>query len=303
MGLLDRAIKRGISNAVGSAVEQGVRKAVAPRVEQAAASAVNSAAAQINNAVGTQQTAAPQTQAPAQSTMNQAEINQAANTLGSFFGSFQGAATNFANEAAKNMKICPACGEPASADQAFCPSCGAKLPEKTVAEGAVCTACGKQNTVGTKFCSGCGAKLPAAVEEEQAAEARNNTVMAEWDRLLPQYPKWAFGGNSMELDDQQADGYIRFNVNFNRDYNASGEVERYRQLLAQHGFHPAGQYADICHLYNRINGVCYHVDTEHCFDGGQDNVDIYFNIGEPNGGYDYVKPEPKKSTSIFDLFK
>lgn len=34
----------------------------------------------------------------------------------------------------KGLVKCPACGEAVSADQAFCPKCGAKLPEKPVEE-------------------------------------------------------------------------------------------------------------------------------------------------------------------------
>ena len=31
--------------------------------------------------------------------------------------------------------------------------------------------------------------------------------------------------------------------------------------------------------------------------------EIWFNIQEPSGGFDYVKPEPKKGFSFGDLFK
>ncbi|MBQ5960519.1 MAG: zinc-ribbon domain-containing protein [Firmicutes bacterium] len=34
----------------------------------------------------------------------------------------------------KGLVKCPVCGEAVSADQAFCPKCGAKLPEKAVEE-------------------------------------------------------------------------------------------------------------------------------------------------------------------------
>ena len=296
MGFLDRAIKRAVSNAVGDAVEQGVKKAVEPKIEQAAANAVNRTAQSINQPAGQpQQTVQPQ------STVNQAEVQQAANTLGGLFGGLTGAATDFANQAAKNMKICPSCGEGAGKDVKFCPKCGAKLPEETVAQGAVCPSCGKQNSVGTKFCQDCGTKLPSAVAEEQAVQSKKDATLNRWDTVLPEYPKWNGGGNEIGLE--QEDGYTRFYVTFNRGYNAENEVRQYRDILRQNGFHPAGQYMDVCHFYNKINGVCYHVDTEHCFDGGQDHVEIYFNIDEPTGGYDYVKPEPKKNSSIFDLFK
>ena len=306
MGLLDRAIRRGVSNAVSGAVEQGVRRAVEPKIEQAAAGAVNSAAGQINKSVGTQQqqqTVQPQSTAynQTQSTVNQAEVQQAANTLGGLFGGLQGAATNFANEAAKNMKICPSCGEGAAADKKFCPSCGAQLPEQTLAQGAVCSSCGKQNDVGTTFCGGCGAKLPAAIAEEQAAQEKDAAAMAQWDQVLSAYPKWNCGGKDYVIEQQ--DWAIKFAVQMSDSACAQNAVKQYCTVLTQNGFRTAGQYQDPCHLYKKVNGVCYHVDTEHCFDGNSDCPSLYFNNEEPTGGFDYVKPEPKKSSSIFDIFK
>ena len=66
----------------------------------------------------------------------------------------------YATEAAKNMKVCPNCNKPTTADKKFCHECGTQLPEQTVAQGAVCPNCGKQNAIGTKFCQDCGTKLP-----------------------------------------------------------------------------------------------------------------------------------------------
>lgn len=297
MGFLDRAIKRGISNAVGSAVEQSVKKVVAPKVEQVAANAVNSAASKFNQATGTQQPA----QAQAQSTVNQAELNQAANTLGGLFGGFTQAATSFANEAAKNMKICPSCNQAAGAGEKFCQACGTKLPEETVAQGALCPSCGNQNSIGTKFCSGCGTKLPGAIAEEQAAQARDAAVMQEWSERLSAYPRWNGGGSDCNIE--QYDGYIMFAAKLQNAYAAQNAVNQYRELLKQNGFRSAGEYPCVEHLYKMANGVCFHCDTEHCFDGDSDHPTLYFDISEPSGGFNYVKPQPKKATSIMDLFK
>ncbi|MCL1848147.1 MAG: zinc ribbon domain-containing protein [Clostridiales bacterium] len=107
MGILDRAISRGIARAVDRTITNAIDKTVTDNV------------------------------APA---MNQA-------------------AQNLAKEAAKALKICPACGEAASADKQYCAKCGAALPAATVAQAAVCASCGKQNDVGARFCSSCGAKL------------------------------------------------------------------------------------------------------------------------------------------------
>ena len=80
-------------------------------------------------------------------------------------------------------------------------------------------------------------------------------------------------------------------------------MEQYRQILLANGFRQAGQYPSVQQLFKRIDGVVYNVDTEHCFDGDADTACIGFCIREPYGGFDYVKPEPKKKTSFMDLFK
>ncbi|MDR1464293.1 MAG: zinc ribbon domain-containing protein [Oscillospiraceae bacterium] len=277
MGLLDRAIKNGINRAVGNAVAGAVEKAVAPKVEQAAEQAVQQVIPP------TQPTAQQPAPDPA---ITQQQAQQAGAALGGLFGGLNA----FASEAAKNMKICPACGEAAGAQTKFCPKCGGAMPEQTVAQGAACPSCGKQNDIGTKFCADCGAKLPAAVAEEQAAQAKSANAMAEWDRLLPQYPKWQFGGYDYRLerlDDYNGAPYYQFAANG----VGRAELEQYRQFALSSGFRPAGQYPDQYQLFKRVDGVVYNIDLEHAFDS--DGMSLYFTTREPNGGFDYVKPEPK----------
>jgi len=207
----------------------------------------------------------------------------------------------YATEAAKNMKVCPNCNKPTTADKKFCPECGTQLPEQTVAQGAVCPSCGKQNAIGTKFCQDCGTKLPAAIAEEQAQADRNAAVMAEWDAKLPQYPKWTCGGTKMYIDDY--DTHYIFGTDFNGNAAAAQRaVSEYRQVLLANGFCQAGEYPCIEHLYKRVDGIVYHADTEHCFDGDSDCPSIGFDKSEPRGGFDYVKPEPKKKTSFLGMF-
>jgi hypothetical protein len=295
MGLLDRAIKKGISRAVSNAVE----KAVAPKVEQVAEQAIQRVVppAQTPEQPAQQsQQPAQQSQQPAQqSAVTQQQAQQAGAVLGGLFGGLN----SFANEAAKNMKICPACGEAAGAQVKFCPKCGSALPEQTVAQGAVCTSCGKQNSVGTKFCADCGTKLPAAAQEEQAAQARNANAMAQWDSLLPQYPKWQFGGQDYRierLDDYEGAPYYQFvaqGVN-------QAQLEQYRQLALASGFRPAGQYPDQYQLFKRVDGVVYNIDLEHAFDGG--GLSLYFTAREPGGGFDYVKPQNDQKPKSGGLF-
>ena len=282
MGFLERAIRRGVSEGIGKAVGQAITKAVEPTATELA----NKAAQHFDNAA--QQNSRPKA--------------QIASGLEGAFASLERAAQGYATEMSKNIKVCPNCNQPSDKEKLFCPSCGTKLPETTVSEGTVCTECNKQNPVGAKFCDACGAKLPAAIAEEQAQADRNAAVIAEWDSKLPQYPKWDCGGKNYCIEDM--DGYIRFSADFEGNrFAAEQAVEQYRRLLVQNGFIQAGQYPNIAHLYKRVNGVCYHADTEHCFEGDPDCPNIYFNIDEPTGGYDYVKPEPKKQVGLKDLFK
>lgn len=282
MGFLERAIRRGVSEGIGKAVGQAITKAVEPTATELA----NKAAQHFDNA--TQQNSRPKA--------------QIASGLEGAFANLERAAQGYATEMSKNIKVCPNCNQPSDKEKLFCPSCGTKLPETTVSEGAVCTECNKQNPVGAKFCDACGAKLPAAIAEEQAQADRNAAVIAEWDTKLPQYPKWNCGGKNYCIEDM--DGYIRFSADFEGNrFAAEQAVAQYRKALVQNGFIQAGQYPNIAHLYKRVNGVCYHADTEHCFEGDPDCPNIYFNIDEPTGGYDYVKPEPKKQVGLKDLFK
>ncbi|MBQ3193701.1 MAG: hypothetical protein IJB59_09065, partial [Oscillospiraceae bacterium] len=54
----------------------------------------------------------------------------------------------------------------------------------------------------------------------------------------------------------------------------SDAVEQYCQLLLEGGFREAGENPTIEHLYKMIDGVCYHADTEHCFEGDNDTATI-----------------------------
>ncbi len=282
MGFLERAIRRGVSDAVGKAVGNADRGAIEP----AATKLVNQATDAIDQAQSAQQQQA-----------------QPSSGLEGAMSKFESRLQGFATEAAKNTKVCPNCGKPNGADKKFCADCGTQLPEQTLAQGAVCTACGTQNNIGTKFCQNCGTKLPATVAEEQAQADSNAAVMAEWDEKLPQYPKWTCGGDKFYINDYDENGYGFEAVFKNNPQAAHRAVEQYRQILLAGGFRQAGQYPSIEQLFKRIDGVVYNVDTEHCFEGDPDRACIGFCIREPYGGFDYVKPEPKKKTSFMDLFK
>ena len=274
MGFLERAIRRGVSDAVGKAIGKAIEPTVTDLTNKAA-NAIDQAAQNTEQQV--------------------ARSSGLEGAMANLERSVQG----YATEAAKNMKVCPNCNKPTTADKKFCPECGTQLPEQTVAQGAVCPSCGKQNVIGTKFCQDCGTKLPVAVQEEQMHADDHASVMSKWDKQLPQYPKWNCGGSHFEIE--VYDGFTTFSVNFDGNtFRAKQAVEQYRQLLLEGGFREAGENPSIEHLYKMIDGVCYHADTEHCFEGDNDTATIYFNTGEPQGGF-YYKPD-KKSFGLKGLF-
>ena len=282
MGFLERAIRRGVSDAVGKAVGTAISKAVEPKATEF----VNKTAEHFDNA-----------------SQNHQRQNNTVSGLEGAFKNLERATQSYATEMSKNMKICPSCQKSTTADKKFCPECGAQLPEQSVAESAVCTKCGKQNSVGTKFCQECGEKLPCAIMEEQAIISKNTQALNEWDNKLSAFPKWSCGGTNYHIEEYDI-GCYGFSADFADNHIAAKEaVIAYRQLLLQNGFRQAGQYPNIEHLYRRVDGIVYHVDTEHCFEGDADCPTIYFDKSEPIGGFDYVKPEPKKQVGLKDLFK
>lgn len=318
MGLLGNMLKntisdginKGIRKGVSNAVENAVEKAVKPKVEDWANKTADNLTQAAQATTDSLNQAAQATADGMQATAN--SVNNAGGTAGleGALARLQSSMENYATQASKNLKICPKCGAGATADNKFCPVCGAQLPEMTVAESAVCPKCGKQNTIGTNFCAACGTKLPGKGAMEKAAAANDADVLAQWDKVLPTFPKWNLGGTNYDLEcvyeyPNGAKAYA-FRVKAASETDAQNLVTKYAGVCRAAGFHPAGQYASDNHLYNRINGVVYHVDFEHCFLGDLDCPEFSFGVEEPDGGYDYKKPENKQSSGlsgIFGLFK
>lgn len=286
MGIFDK-ITRGITRGIGNAVSNATQKAVERKATEILTPKINQAADTIAGNVE-----------QSSSTANKNAGCQT-NSLESAISNLNGSINSYVNKTACNIKICSKCEKPTSADKKFCPNCGELLPETTVAQGAVCSACGKQNGIEEKFCSECGAKLPQTLQSEQKALQENENVLARWQTLLPEYPVWTFGGKEFYLENY--DTHFVFSSKHNSYEEGLDAVKKYRQLLLQNGFVQAGQYPSIEHLYKKINGICYHVDTEHCFEGDADRPSIGFDKSEPTGGFDYQE-KPKKKKSLFDLF-
>lgn len=287
MSFLKRAIREGISKGIGDAVSSAVKQAVEPKATEWA----NKKAQQIDE----------MTQKHTQ------EVRQSFSGLEGAFANLQRAAEDYATEVGKNMKICPGCGETVSGEKKFCPVCGAKLPELTVAQGALCPSCGKQNTVGMKYCDECGTKLPAAVAEEEAVRKKMEEELAQWETILYMFPQWDCGGTGIcieQHDPAECSGYFAsVNVDFPRNTSGESALVQYWEILKAAGFRTAGRYPDPTHLYKMVDGICYLASSEHAFEGGMDNLCLEFAIREPEGGFDYVKPEPKPQVTFRDIKK
>lgn len=290
-------ISKGISKGIGQAVGNAVNKAVTPAAERYA----NRTAERINEATDSMsRDMSNYDERPMQQPGQQAQQRNAQPTgsgfssLGNAFANLERAAQGYVTEVGKNMKVCESCGAGATADQKFCPACGARLPEQTLSQGAVCPACGRQNAIGTKFCSACGTKLPSAIAEETARARNDGNVLARWNAMLPQYPCWNCGGTQYALEDQG--GAVTFQATFPSRVAADAAVRQYQQLAMQYGFHPAGQYPSNTRLFNMIGGVCYCIDMDHLYDGSTASPELYFYIDEPTGGYNYTPPRPTQNT-------
>lgn len=296
MSLLKNAISRGINRAVGSAVETAAQRKATEIITPTVNKAADEMAAGINRGAQQYNSGAEAASSSAEASDNQ-QVNSSAATLGSALGAWAGAVNTYANEAAKNMKMCPSCGAAAQGDVKFCPSCGAKLPEQTVAQAAVCTSCGFQNNVGTKFCAQCGSKLPSAIMEEQNAMAKDEAVMQKWDVLLPQYPKWSCGGDQFDIEEMGCDEKGNPQYYFYASNVSYSMLQQYKNILLQNGFKKPVRYSTDEDLYKVINGVSYTMNSSEPFGSDKGRLSICFYVHE----FDETPiPQKKKRGGLFD---
>lgn len=288
-------VRSGVGNAVGNALGKALEQAVTPTAERLAekgVKAIDTASAQMDKTVAETKVAAGE----AKTALNEAgaAATQASAATGGFAGlesalaGLTSRAEKFATQMSAQVKICPSCGQGSPADKTFCPHCGAKLPEKTLGEEYTCTKCGAANTPGTKFCATCGAILPAAEAEVKAQQAKDEAVLAKFDTLLPQYPKWNVGGSEFNLEeDGESNGYPIYYFNL---VGGQAILDAYIALLKEAGFTQHGdQY------WKTVDGVCRTVST---VDAASDNT---INIGFFVSTYDKKVEKKPENDPVVDL--
>ena len=186
MGFLKNAVKNGLSDGLSKGIKDAVNSAVESAVKPVADKYANAAASQLDKVADEMNANLNETNESLK------EANEAAKGTGFGFANLEASlnkyassARSYATELAKNFKECPNCGEMCEADRKFCPKCGAKLPDTTMADGLVCPKCGHQNTLETRFCSECGEPLPAYADEiaKEQEELAQRKAEEEAERL------------------------------------------------------------------------------------------------------------------------
>ena len=97
-------------------------------------------------------------------------------------------------------------------------------------------------------------------------------LFEQWETILPQFPKWCFGGEDINLDQYEDNGRPFYvlqvsGVGFN-------ELTQYRQLLKQSGFTAQSEGT----FYKNGNGAECYFDSEEPFAGGEDCLGVAFRV-------------------------
>lgn len=185
MGFLKNAIKSGISEGISKGINKGINDAVGAAVNKAVTPVADKWAGKmaenIDQSLGTAGEALDSSREAALS-VGEAERPMPAGFgfahLSASLAQAQTAAEEYATELSKNLKECPQCGEAVPASNTFCPHCGTRLPETTMAEAYTCRQCGTQNNMDTRFCQKCGAVLPCYEEEYEREKAEREASEA-----------------------------------------------------------------------------------------------------------------------------
>ena len=100
---------------------------------------------------------------------------------------------------------------------------------------------------------------------EEEKELTDEEVMAQWDTLLSDYPKWTCGGNHFSMEEEVFDG-----IHMVRFYLSASEASwlAYQAILVANGFRTKYR-GDTAFWYKEINGRypavhLFHIDGDAC---------------------------------------
>jgi hypothetical protein len=99
-----------------------------------------------------------------------------------------------------------------------------------------------------------------------------NESFEQWEAILPQFPKWCFGGEDISLeqyDDKGTPFYVLQVVGA-----GIGTLTQYRQLLKQHGFVNRSE-GTLC---KNVDGAECCFDSEEPFAAGADCLGVAFRV-------------------------
>ena len=273
--LVRDAVADGVRKGIGKAVGQAVGDAIRPSMEKMAqdsADFINSSSESISKSASEAQAASAEAKQQVQAAGGFAALESA-------LGGLTSKAERYAVEMTKNMKMCPTCGQACSSDKEFCPYCGAKLPEQTIADTYTCKKCGNVNAPDTKYCTKCGAILPAFEAAEKAQKEKDDAVLAELAARCPAYPAWNVGGRCFELNNYgPRNGFDSYVLTFEGKRDV---VDRYFAVLREAGFVNKG----LMTMYKDVGGVCRAVDLDDT--SCETDQTIMFYVGNY-----IVKPQP-----------
>lgn len=296
-GAISDGIKKGLGNAIGKAVEDIVKPSV-ENYAQKQADQINAAGEQVAKSTEELRKANDELgQTAAASADTQPATGGGLADLEAVLGGWAKHAESYATEMAKNMKICPKCGQACSAEKEFCPQCGAKLPEHTAAHDYTCQKCGTLNTPGSKHCSKCGALLPGAEAEAKRKEENDAAVAAEMRTKLTAFPTMDTLGTDLKLEDTSAEqGYPFITLSME---GSSTIVQQYIQKLLSNGF--SIKTGVDCSYQKVENGVCHVFSNE--IDMEEGSIRCYFWDDMEYKPETPKQPEPDLADLAKGLFK
>ncbi|NLW70804.1 MAG: hypothetical protein GX061_06970 [Eubacteriaceae bacterium] len=262
MGFFDRAIKKGISEAIEKAVESKVVEKIAPKYKEVMDEQTKNLSEATRNLANAQN----DYNAVNETAQSSEEASQLKNTLGGLFSGYADTLTGIAEGAAKNVKLCPNCGEGNSAEKKFCASCGTKLPEETMAEQMyiTCPNCGNKNRAETRFCGECGGELPfVPMPGETVLDPQEN-----WSADFAPFPVWTYG-KLTDISQYENQMEVRADCVIKREY------EEYKANLLNLGFKVSPKDGSIW----KVEGNCkYSLNTQRLWEGGGNTIYLIYEI-------------------------